>query len=226
MGTFQFVSELIMTLLFLAAAIWGAVISFGKRSALFLQIVACGLGCMALGNVFSFVLQLTAPEEILRELTEGFHIGLLGIFGMFAFLFSASFGQIDGLGDDKSEALQEYRLIALAAPAGVIVILILMLISGIGWQMQVMYGVLFLPAMLASYYNLKHLIIPDVEDGILAAIRKYNIATILLTVLVMITFVVKMYGQPLVYGIVSILCGVCALFVLWFAKEGTERWLR
>ena len=68
MGTFQFVSELIMTLLFLAAAIWGAVISFGKRSALFLQIVACGLGCMALGNVFSFVLQLTAPEEILREL--------------------------------------------------------------------------------------------------------------------------------------------------------------
>lgn len=145
---------------------------------------------------------------------------------MFAFLFSASFGQIDGLGDDKSEALQEYRLIALAAPAGVIVILILMLISGIGWQMQVMYGVLFLPAMLASYYNLKHLIIPDVEDGILVAIRKYNLATILLTVLVMITFVVKMYGQTLVYGIVSILCGVCALFVLWFAKEGTERWLR
>ena len=80
--------------------------------------------------------------------------------------------------------------------------------------------------MLASYYNLKHLIIPDVEDGILAAIRKYNFATILLTVLVMITFVVKMYGQTLVYGIVSILCGVCALFVLWFAKEGTERWLR
>jgi hypothetical protein len=117
-------------------------------------------------------------------------------------------------------------LIALTAPAGVIVILILMLVSGIGWQMQVMYGVLFLPAMLASYYNLKHLIIPDVEDGILAAIRKYNLATILLTVLVMITFVVKMYGQTLVYGIVSILCGVCALFVLWFAKEGTERWLR
>lgn len=80
--------------------------------------------------------------------------------------------------------------------------------------MQVMYGVLFLPAMLASCYNLKHLIIPDVEDGILAAIRKYNLATILLTVLVMITFVVNMYGQTLVYGIVSILCGVCALFVL------------
>ena len=226
METFQFISELIMTILFLVAAVWGAAISFGKRSALFLQIVACGLGCMALGNVFAFVLQLTAPEVVLRELTEGFHIGLLGLFGMFAFLFSASFGQIDGLGDDKSKALQKYRLIALVAPVGVIVILILMLISGISWKMQAMYAVLFLPAMLASYYNLKHLMIPDVEDGILAAIRKYNLSTILLTVLVMSTFVVKLYGWILAYGIISILCGVCALFVLWFAKEGTERWLR
>ena len=226
METFQFISEMIMTLLFLVAAIWGAVISFGKKSALFLQIVACGLGCMALGNVFAFALQLTAPEDVLRDLTEGFHIGLLGIFGMFAFLFSASFGQIDGLGDDRSEVLQEYRLIALSAPVGVIVLLILMLTSGIGWQKQAMYGVLFLPAILASYYNLKHLIIPDVEDGILAAIRKYNFTTMLLTALVMASFVVKFYGLTLAYGIVSILCGVCALFVLWFAKDGTERWLR
>lgn len=226
MEIFKFVAELIMTLLFLTAAVWGAVISFGKKSALFLQIVACGLGCMALGNVFTFAMQLTASADVLQKLTEGFHIGLLGTFGMFAFLFSASFGQIDGLGDDKSEALKEYRLVALAAPAGVIVILILMLTSGIGWQMQAMYTVLFLPAILASYYNLKHLIIPDVEDGILAAIRKYNLATILLTVLVMISFVVKLYGQTLVCGIVNILCGVCALFVLWFAKDGTERWLR
>ena len=226
MEKFQLISESIMTLLFLIAAVWGAAISFGKKSALFLQIVACGLGCMALGNVFAFALQLTAPEEVLRTLTEGFHIGLLGIFGMFAFLFSASYGQIDGLGDDRSASLREYRLIALSAPVGSIVILVLMLTSGITWKLQVMYGVLFLPAILASYYNLKHLIIPDVEDGILAAIRKYNFATLVLTILVMLSFVIKLYGQSLAYGIICILSGLCALAVLWFAKDGTERWLR
>ena len=226
MENLQFISELVMTLLFLAAGIWGAVISFGKRSALFLQIVACGLGCMALGNVFALSLQLTAGEETLRTISSGFHIGLLGYFGLFAFLFSASFGQIDGLGDDKSKELRKYRLIALAAPAVTAVILIFMLITGINWQMQIVYGVLFLPAILASYYNLKHLIIPDVEDGILAAIRKYNLLVLILTVLIMVSFVLKLTGEIIAYSIANILAGLGALAVLWFAKQGTERWLR
>ena len=150
METLQFISELVMTLLFLAAAIWGAVISFGKRSALFLQIVACGLGCMALGNVFVFALQITAVEEAFRSISGGFHIGLLGYFGLFAFLFSASFGQIDGLGDDRSQELRKYRLIALIAPVVTAAILVFMLMSGFKWQMQIVYCMLFLPAILAS----------------------------------------------------------------------------
>lgn len=226
METLKFISELSMTLLFLASAILGAVISFGKRSALFLQIVACGLGCMALGNVFSFVLQITAPQDVLNDIVNGFNIGLLGSFGLFAFIFSASFGQIDGLGDDRSKALRKYRLIALVAPVVMIAILLLIIFSGIELNMRVVYGVLFIPAILASYYNLKHLIIPDIEDGILAAIRKYNLSILILTVLIMISFAFKVYGLTIAYSVVNILAGVCALFVLWFAKEGTERWLR
>ena len=226
METLQFISELAMTLLFLTAAIWGAAISFGKRSALFLQIVACGLGCMALGNVFALSLQLTAGEETLRSILSGFHIGLLGYFGLFAFLFSASFGQIDGLGDDKSKELRKFRLIALTAPVVTLVILFFVLITGINWQMQIGYCVLFLPAILASYYNLKHLIIPDVEDGILAAIREYNLAVLILTVLIMVSFMLKLSGQTVAYSIVNIVAGLCAPTVLWFAKRGTERWLQ
>ena len=226
MEIFKFVAELIMTLLFLAAAIWGAVISFGKRSALFLQIVACGLGCMSLGNVFVFVMQFTAPTDVLVNLNEGFHIGLLGTFGMFAFLFSASFGQIDGLGDDKSKELRKYRLIAMIAPIIVVIFFAIIANSGIKLKMQIVYFILFLPAALASYYNLKHLIIPDVEDGILTAIRNYNRSTLVLTFLIILSFAIKTNGQTIVYGITAILSGVCALLVLWFAKDGTERWLR
>ena len=226
METLQFISELVMTLLFLAAAIWGAVISFGKRSALFLQIVACGLGCMALGNVFAFSLQLTSAGETFRHISSGFHIGLLGYFGLFSFLFSASFGQIDGLGDDKSKQLRKYRIIAFAAPAAAIAILLLMLDTGISWQMMVVYCVLFLPAILASYYNLKHLIIPDVEDGILAAIRKYNLFVLILTVLIMVSFFLKLKGEIIAYSVANILAGLGALVVLLFAKLGTERWLK
>ena len=101
-----------------------------------------------------------------------------------------------------------------------------MLITGVDWQMQIVYAILFLPAILASYYNLKHLIIPDVEDGILAAIRMYNLLVLVMTVLIMVSFTLKMSGQTVAYSVVNVLAGLCAPIVLWLAKQGTERWLR
>ena len=69
-------------------------------------------------------------------------------------------------------------------------------------------------------------IIPDVEDGILAAIREYNLAVLILTVLIMVSFMLKLSGQTVAYSIVNIVAGLCAPAVLWLAKRGTERWLQ
>ena len=220
------ISEIVKALLFAASAIWGITVSFKKRGALFLQIIACALGCMALGNIFVFSLYITAPEAVLDSMLSGFNIGLLGIFGMFAFIFSASFGQIDGLGDDKSKELRKYRLLALIAPAVNLLLLALIVFSGIESNMQIIYAILFLPAILASYYNLKHLIIPDVELGILASIRKYNLLALVMTSLVLLTTASKQYDISILYSILNILTGFCAPIVFYFAKKGTEGWLK
>ena len=226
METFELISEIVKTLLFASAAIWGITVSFKKRGALFLQIVAFGLGCMALGNIFVFALNITAPESALESLTSGFNIGLLGIFGMFAFIFSASYGQIDGLGDDKSKELRKYRLLALIAPAINLLLLVGIVFSGIEAHMQIIYSVLFLPAILASYYNLKHLIIPDVELGILASIRKYNLLALIMTALMILTTVSKLYDMVILYSILNILAGISAPVMFYFAKKGSEGWLK
>ena len=226
METFELISEIIKTILFISSAIWGVTVSFKKRGALFLQIGACGLGCMALGYIFVFALKITAPESALESLTSGFNIGLLGIFGMFAFIFSASYGQIDGLGDDKSKELRKYRLLALIAPAFFLVLLAGIVFAGIEAHMQIIYSILFLPAILASYYNLKHLIIPDVELGILASIRKYNLFALVMIALVMLTTVSQLYDISILYSVLNILTGLSAPIVFYFAKIGAEGWLK
>ena len=226
MEKFELISEIIKALLFAATAIWGMSVSFGKKGALFLQIVACGMGCMALGNIFVFALNVTAPEEALTTLTTGFNIGLLGIFGMFAFIFSASYGQIDGLGDDKSPELRKYRLLALIAPGVNLIILLGIVFAGIELNMQIIYPVLFLPAILASYYNLKHLIIPDVDLGILACIRKYNLVALIMTTLVLLSTAAKQYDISALYSILNVLTGISAVTVFYFAKSGSEEWLK
>ena len=226
MENFELISEIIKSFLFTAASIWEISVSFKKRGALFLQIVAFALGCMALGNIFVLALNITAPEEVLVTLTKDFNIGLLGIFGMFAFIFSASYGQIDGLGDDHSRELRKYRLLALIAPIVNAIILMAIVFSGIEVHMQIIYAILFLPAILASYYNLKHLIIPDVELGILASIRKYNLVALIMTVLVLLATVTKQYDVSILYSILNILTGLIAPIVFYFAKKGSEGWLK
>ena len=226
MEKFELISEIIKSFLFTAASIWGISVSFKKRGALFLQIVAFALGCMALGNIFVLALNITAPEEVLVTLTKDFNIGLLGIFGMFAFIFSASYGQIAGLSDDHSRELRKYRLLALIAPIVNAIILMAIVFSGIEVHMQIIYAILFLPAILASYYNLKHLIIPDVELGILASIRKYNLVALMMTVLVLLATATKQYDVSILYSILNILIGLIAPIVFYFAKKGSEAWLK
>lgn len=226
MEKFELISEIIKAVFFAAAAIWGITVSFKKRGALFLQIIAFGLGCMALGNIFVFALYITAPDAIRESLLTGFNIGLLGIFGMFAFIFSASYGQIDGLGDDKSRELRKYRLLALIAPIVSLIFLALIVFSGLELYMQIIYVVLFLPAILASYYNLKHLIIPDVELGILDSIRKYNLLALIMIALLMLTTASQLYGVAVLYSILNILTGISAPVMFYFAKKGSEGWLK
>ena len=85
MDKFEFISQTVSTLLLVASAIYGIAVSFKKKSILFVQIIASGVACLALGNIFTLMLRITAPEEIKNSLTNGFNIGMLGVFGFFIF---------------------------------------------------------------------------------------------------------------------------------------------
>ena len=87
----QLLSHAVLTVSLVASLLWGLIYSHCVRMALFFKIVLFGEGCILLGELFTVAMYVCLGE------TEVFHLGMLGPVGCFVFLFSASFGQIDGL---------------------------------------------------------------------------------------------------------------------------------
>lgn len=224
MEMFEFISQCIVAFLLAASAIYGIAVSFKKKGVLFVQIIVSGVACLALGNIFTLMLQITAPQEVKNSLMNGFNLGMLGIFGFFFFIFSAAFGQIDGLGDDRSKSLRKYRLIGLTAVIPVLICVALIVLSPAKEALKIVYAIVYLPAVLASYYNLKHLVLPDVDLGIISCMRMYNLFMLITTAVLLVNTVFKVYGLTVLYGVSNVLVGVMGVLVVVSAKRSAERW--
>jgi len=152
-----------------ASFAWGCFRILKKKTALFKILILGAIGCLMLGRLFELVMFL-----ITDKVPAKFHIGIYAIMGGFLFMLSSSYGQMDGLVDDRSPGLAKYRLIPLAAPALILASGLLPLLPG----SQLTFRWAYMPALaligLASYYSLKHLIIPDVSFGIIQSIRKFS----------------------------------------------------
>ncbi|MCR4646029.1 MAG: hypothetical protein K5695_11605 [Oscillospiraceae bacterium] len=143
---------------------------FRQRSAMYIKMIVFGIGCAMLGRLFE-TLQLFANGQI----QTGFHVGVLGVVGSFLFFFTANYGQMDSLVDDKTTAFRKYRLIALAAPACIMLLYLFYFLKvGMG-QAAVVRGIETLIISQAAYYHLKHLIMPDVDYGVIRSLRLYNL---------------------------------------------------
>ncbi len=199
--------------------IFGAICFYRKKAAFFNQLVVSALGCMMLGRIYELVFWLTAGN-----LPEGFDLSVLGDVGCFLFLLSASFGQMDGLVDGREKKDVKYRLIPLAAPA-------LILAAGVFLYLHkndisVIFSdlIIFAVTMVSSYYNLKHLIFPDVDFGILKSIRGYNALTLGGTLSFVLLCVGEEIGNLTLFGIGALLTGLWAFAVIPVLKGGSRKW--
>ena len=142
----------------------GVVLCTRRKQPLFFKILLFAAASYLLGVLFEGCWEL-----IYGNAPGGFHIGCLGYVGMWFFLFSSYFGAIDRLADGGEPMYLPYRLAALAAPLAVLGLT--------AWSMT-SYGPdaslpLLLPAVpmgLTLYFALKHLLLPDVETGIIRVI--------------------------------------------------------
>ncbi len=215
-----YLSNLLPAVALFIAFVYGAGISFKKDGVLFLQIVTAAVGCMMFGKLFEFLLIVCNGE-----LFEGFNVGMLGIVGSYFFFLSASFGQLDSLGDDGSKEMRKYRIIPFAVVIALLAIFLFFdLRSGVNPKAYIVNAVMLIPVSITTYYNVKHLIIPDVEFGILRSIRQYNLSMLLTSATLMISILFTDYQYETGAIIANLIMTAGYLTKILHAKKGVDRW--
>ena len=219
MNYFLLFSNLAMAICMAVSFTYGVIRFFKKGKALYLQMIVGGLGCMMLGRAFQFVTLLTRGF-----LPSGFHVGLLGIVGSFVFFLSANYGQMDRLLDDGAKENRKYRLLGLLAPLLMLGIYCLVFLFDIRLESKVVYGVMTVIIMFASYFNLKHFIFPDVEFGIIRSIRGYNLIALLLAVLSVVEIVLQLWGKMIPLLILYVAICAVSIAIVPILERGVKKW--
>ena len=209
-----------MTVLRLAVAalavIWGMTACVRRKQPLFYKILLFGCASYLLGALFEACWVL-----VYRSPPQGFHIGYLGYMGAYFFLLSAYFGAIDRLADGGERVYRPYRLGALLAPLAVAALCGWSVVRA-GWAACLPLLLPAIPVGLTLYFAVKHLILPDVDMGIIRVMRPYNACVILLCLC-------QLLGQaPLLHaglrgGTLVLSCLLLAA-LLPLAELGVRKW--
>ena len=216
----MWIGELVPLSATIFSFIYGLNKFFKKGKPLFLQSITMAMGCYSLGSVYHLCQTLTT-ETIL----EGFTPAYLGRIGFFLFLITATYGQMDRIVDDGSKKLRPYRYMALIAP--VLAALLFVpnaIIVELPIQTKIAALLVWLPAVVAVYYNLKHAIIPDLDFGFIKAIKPYNILAACLGFAELLCLTAWNYYNDTLLVISSFAFAILCVAMMCAAKKGAEKW--
>ena len=213
---------LIMNIIFMLAAavsfIRGAGLNFKEGKAVYIWLVTCAVGCAFVSGLFETVQLLIRPDVV-----GGYQLGLLGLMGEFLFFFSANFGEIDSLGDDGTAAYKKYRVISFVVCALVFTGALVMCrksILAVSGRIFTLAALVII--MLALFFHIKHLIIPDVEDGILKSIRYYNLIGMINCIA---SVLVLLSGQGTVVWTIAFAVKIAMIVaILPVLEKGVAKW--
>ena len=218
--TLILIANIIVCICAFIGFIYGIIQFFKPRKAVYAQMIALAVGCVAFGRLYQVVRLLTGGDMF-----NGFQLGVFGVIGSLLFLFSANFGAMDSLADDRSREFIKYRLISLAAPVAALVLYIIFVwFTDLPRSVKIASALVTVFVMQASYFHLKHLIFPDVDLGIIKCLRRYNLLALIYTFLCMAEMVVIGLGNETGILIVGVLIGSVMIGVIISAERGIKKW--
>ena len=212
--------SLILSLLIAVFAFgWGAGKLFKKGTPLYWQLYICAAGCFALR-------QLSETVNILCGIQGNISVGMLGIFGCNFFLLSANYGTLDKVVDDGGAENKSARRLALLAPAVLAALIALVFFA---WRKNdplcgALWLLMLLPMLPASYFNLKHLLMPLDAFELLRATRPCNLAALGFYLLSALYAVFRALGKTAAAGGVSVVLSASMLFLVSAAIRGAKKW--
>lgn len=202
-----------------SALLYGIYLLISRKPPLYFRLVVGAVGCHILGYLFN-----VCEYFVTGGLSGRYLISYLGPIGCFLFFLTASFGYMDGIMDDKAPQMRKARVIALAAPVLLIALLIPNILFSTSLSVKVLYTILWIPAILSSYFNLKHAIIPDLGFGFVKAIKPFNVAALAFTVFQLIHLTLWNFCDWMPLLISGILLGSSCVAMIVTADKGIKKW--
>lgn len=202
-----------------AGFIFGATKYLKPRKPLYASMITLGIGCIMIGRIYTIARLLTG-----LAVTGVFHVGVLGTVGAFAFFFSANFGQIDSLVDDGDKAFAKYRLLAFSGVFLIAALYVLTFLSDAPNAEKITYGVTAISIAAASYFHVKHLLIPDVDYGVVSCQKGYNLLALLYGILCMLEMAITAYRNEVALIVVCVLECIVSGLLIPVMDKGVQKW--
>ena len=131
---------------------------------------------------------------------------------------------MDDVIDERRKEERKYRLISLLAPAVIILELSLFVILGKATIAdKIFLAVTNLPAIFASYYNLKHAVFPDFSLGFVKSMKPYNVVALLFLFFTVFLNITTFFEGDTFYNIATALCIAADLLMVPTCKYGIDK---
>ena len=214
------IAEFVPLVSTLFSLIYGLANFFKKRTPLFLQSLT-----MAMASYFLSVTYHLCQTFISEAILDSFTPAYLGRMGFFMFFITASYGQLDRIVDDRSTNTRHARLIAILAPVCAALLYIPnYIIEVVPIQTKIVYALVWIPAVVAVYFNLKHAIIPNMDFGFIKALKPYNILILCLGFSELACLTAWDYYEIVPLAISAVVFGALCISAMIAAKKGVEKW--
>ncbi len=200
---------------------YGLTALYKKKQPMYFKLMIFPIACQAFSRAYYTVVLLCYGE-----LPDTFNIGLLGYAAFFLFMYLPNIGALDILVDERNENTAKHRLISLIIPtAEVAVSVVAMFADDIAISIRISFMVLSILAGFAGYFNMKHLIVADVENGIIRSIRKFNALSLIVEILTLAEIGLGCFGYrtPVV---IQALLGILFVVFLPFLNKEAQKWTR
>lgn len=202
----------------LVGFIIGIVNVLKKKAPYFFTLIVFAVGCFVIE-------QLSLGVNTICGFYDDVWVGVFGVFGCNLFLLSANIGALDKVVDETGLPLGK-RLLALTAPAFLTVsaILIFLIWKDNNMMCAVVFALLLLPAIPATYYNIKHLLLPEDELGLLKVTKGSNVASLIFMLFGAVYLFIESTGSVVGIAVASILQALTALGLALSAAKGVKQW--
>lgn len=212
--------ELAAFIISAAAFMRGMYKMFRKGKPMYFQLLICSVGCCALKELWMIVNAVCGVSGILN-------VGLIGNLGCFWFMLSANYGSLDSFVDDKSVSAKKTKILALIAPVFFAVCLGILVSYSLNSNSRTtvfITSACFIPALAASYYSLKHIILPIDELGFLRSTKPCNIFIIMLCIADFVELIVLFFGNNIALSAMSVTISCLMAGLVWACERGTKIW--